>query len=287
MLGCASGQVRRDLAVEYYNLGNAHYRIGNLEKAIELFNRSIDFDPSILSSHSNLSLALIRQGKAAEARDLLRRLLDQEPENTSLLQILSYSYYIMNDTHEALETFDRILRLIPLDPWSLYNRGLVLWKSEQLEEAAKSFEELLLLGSELKGDLYQDALFNLGEIYLQQQRAEEAVGYLERYLEWQPEDNEGLLLLGQGYRELALYSDAMDVYDLMLAMDETQAEVWMAKAEILLTRIEDEVRGIDALTRALDLGFTDAERLDSLVKDQRNIAGARVEEILDARDLLP
>jgi tetratricopeptide (TPR) repeat protein len=280
---CTSTQIRTDLAMEYYNLGNAYYRLGDYERAIELYHRSIDYDSEILNTPYNLSLALIRRGSAEEAKELLQQLLEREPDNVSLLRILGYANYSQGSHEEALLIFERILNLVPGDPGTVYNRGIVLWEMEHLEEARRSFQELLLREGDNRGELYRDTLFNLGELLLQMNNAGEAAIYFERYLEWESDDADALSHLAEAYRELERYLDAVEVYQVLLSLDGEQEEVWMSLAEIYLTRVEDERRGIEALARALDLGFSEQSRFDGLLAEPTLVAPDEIRQMIEHR----
>ena len=66
------------LAANLVNLGLAYTELGELEKAHDFLQRSIDIrlacnSDRIGNSYSNMSSLLIRMGKAAEAEEMLRR----------------------------------------------------------------------------------------------------------------------------------------------------------------------------------------------------------------------
>ena len=131
LIGCVSSAIKHELGVEYYNLGNAYYKIQSYEKAIEFFTKSIAQDSDLIHAHYNLSLALIKQGRGAEADKILLELLLEEPQNVSVLQILGYSYFVQRRNKEALAIFDEILELAPEDANALYNIAIILWDQEQ------------------------------------------------------------------------------------------------------------------------------------------------------------
>ena len=286
LFGCAS-TVKHDLAVEYYNLGNAYYKIKEYEKAIEFFNKSIAQDPSLLHAHYNLSVALIQKGRGAEANRILRTLLEKEPENTAILGILGYSLYVQKKGEEALEIFARILSLNPHDPNALYNRGVVLWDLGRKGEAEETFKDLLSSHSEKGDEIREDTLFNLGKLLAELERFKEAIEYLEEYLEWRNKDVDALSLLSKAYRSVERYNKALEILDTRLTVDENVAAIWMDRAEILLARVEDPVMGMEALSQALSLGFKDKKRIKLLLDDPGLIQREQIEEILRYYELMP
>lgn len=286
LFGCASN-ARHTLAVEYYNLGNAYYEIKDYSRAIDFFQKSIEHDPELLHAHYNLSLALIQQGRGEEANKALLELLEKDPDNTAVLQIIGYSLYVQGKGEEALEVFDRILELQTNDLNALYNRGIVLWELNRKIEAERSFKELLGFVSVENQELYPDTLFNLGKLLLEIGEQKEALTLLEEYVEWRSDDIEGFKLLAQEYRAEENYGKALQTYEQILILDSEQPEIWMDKAELLLTKIEDPLSGLEAVDQAITLGFDDKDRLDNLLNDPGLVEKEALKAVLEQWDLLP
>jgi tetratricopeptide (TPR) repeat protein len=286
IIGCASN-IRRELAVEYYNLGNAYYKIKRYEEAIGYFGKSISQDPSLLKAHFNLSLALIKQGRGNEAHEILSELLTRDPDNLDILQLLGYSLYVQGKGDEALIVFDQILEMEPQNLNARYNRGIVLWDIGRVEEAEQTFSDLLAILSEKDDELYPDTLFNLGKLLFDTDRSEEAITYLERYVEWRAKDIEAFLLLAGAHRKIERYDRALESYSQVLKLDNERKEVWMDRAEILLTKVQDPILGLEALSRALSLGFADEARIEALLNDSGLVDRVRVEAVLKSWNLLP
>lgn len=286
LFGCASN-ARHNLAVEYYNLGNAYYKIKDYSRAIDFFQKSIEHDPELLHAHYNLSLALIQQGRGEEANKALLELLEKDPDNTAVLQIIGYSLYVQGKGEEALEVFDRILELQTNDLNALYNRGIVLWELNRKIEAERSFRELLGFVSAENQELYPDTLFNLGKLLLEIGEQKEALTLLEEYVEWRSDDIEGFKLLAQEYRAEESYGKALKTYEQILILDSEQPEIWMDKAELLLTKIEDPLSGLEAVDQAIILGFDDKDRLETLLNDPGLVEKEALKAVLEQWDLLP
>jgi tetratricopeptide (TPR) repeat protein len=266
--------------VDYYNLGNAYYELKRYDQAILYFNKSIDQDPSLLHAHHNLSLALIREGRGKEAYEVLTGLLEKDPDNIAVLQLLGYSLYVQGRGEEALEVYDKILEMDPNNLNAHYNRGIVLWDLGREKEVETVFRDLLESLTSEDTELYRDTLFNLGKLLLEGGDYGEAVVYLERYIEWRNDDVEAFELLARAYRSLESYDKALESYARILKLDDDLHDIWMDRAEILLTKIQDPLLGLEALNRALSLGFEDEKRIDNLLDDPGLVEKDRVEAIL-------
>ncbi len=283
--GCVSSDARKELAREYYNLGNSYYKIQDFDRAVDFFNQALVLDPKLLDAHYNLSLALIKQGRGEKAEALLLELLEEAPGNISVLQILSYSYFRQGKVVEAISVLDTILEIALDNRDALYNKGIIYWKNDEEEKAVEEFLNLLSVLPENGSTYYTDTLYNLGRILMDMKDTGKAVTFLERYLEWKEEDIEVNLMLAEGYKDLERYGSSLEVYTRVLVLDSSVSEAWMAQAEILLTRIKDPREGLKALDQALSRGFSDQERLTALLDHPELIEKEGVEDLLKSYSL--
>ena len=280
--GCLSSSISSDLAVEYYNIGYAQYEMGQHAAAVRMFREAIRLDPALMKARFNLALALIKQGSYSEADPVLEQLLEQDPRNTSVLEVLYYSYHIQGEDDRALAVIGDLLEIAPENSDARYNRALILWKLDRKEEAQAEFRRLL---EESPDDL--EAVYNLGTILVELGRSEEAASYLEEYLQTRPDDVQANLSLARAYAALKEYYRALDAYAIVIALEAKSQEAWFEKAQILLTKVEDPEKGLEALRQALDLGFRDTELSSQLLAFPDLIDRENVEELLGKRGLLP
>jgi tetratricopeptide (TPR) repeat protein len=283
--GCVSSDARKELAREYYNLGNSYYTIQDFDRAVDFFNQALALDPKLLDAHYNLSLALIKQGRGEKAEALLLKLLEETPENISILQILSYSYFRQGKVVEAISVLDTILEISADNRDALYNKGLIYWKNNEEEQAVEEFLKLLSVLPENGSQYYTDTLYNLGRLFMDMKDARKAAAFLERYLVWKEEDVEVNLMLAESYKDMEQYGSSLEVYTRLLVLDSSISEAWMAQAEILLTKIQDPREGLKALDQALSRGFSDHERLTALLDNPELIEKEGVADLLKSYSL--
>jgi len=281
LAACVSQSVKGEMAKEYYNLGNAYYEIREYDRAIAYYNLAISQDPELLGAHYNLSLAFIKEGREEEAERVLLRLLERDPENVSILQLLAYVYYQSGSAAKAIETLTKVLVLSPKDVDALHNMAIIYWESGQMQDASRAFAELLGIVPADGSELYTETLFNYGRLLMQTGEEQKAAEELERYLVWHEQDLEAQRLLARAYTALEQYDRALEALDRILELDGSLGDVWFEKAVILLTQIEDPVQGLAALREALERGFADQERIESLVEDPDLIDKSDVQDILE------
>ncbi len=131
-----------------FNLGICFSRLGNLDKAIEYYEKTLELVPDYPEVLNNLGNAIMRKG----------------------------------DTHLAVKKFEEALNILPNYPKALNNLGKAKSILRLEGEAMENFEKAV----EIESD-YFDARFNLAISYLKLRRPEDAVIEFQILLEKKPQ----------------------------------------------------------------------------------------------------
>jgi tetratricopeptide (TPR) repeat protein len=281
-VGCATDTRGREIALEYFNLGNAYLELGRLDEAARAYEAALRLDPSLARADYNLAVAYVRLGRAGEAADILDRLAAEQPDSVTVLLASGWALHEACRDDAALARYDAVAGMAPENQDALYNSGLILWRMGRSREAADRFARLLAIAP---GDT--DALYNLGSLELALDEPAAAADHLGRYVEEKPQDAEGLLLLASAWERQRQFSRALEAYDRIVAANANEARGWFGRARLLLTVVEDPDRGLADLRRALEAGFADKAAAAALVANETLLAREDVEKELAARGLLP
>ena len=183
-------------ALAYYHLGYHYYNQGQYIKAKviweEALNLGLDED-TVAEIQDNIGkmdfkvqyeegYSLVFQGRSEEA---LEKLLPLEAEHSdwwNLLFMIGLAYKYMNEIEEAKAYFERILILKPHQVDTMVELGLCEAASYNLEKAIEHFST----AAKIKED--PEILCNLGMAYLNNGELDEAIYYVERAYELNPED---------------------------------------------------------------------------------------------------
>ena len=282
LLGCASPPRDRGLAIEYYNIGNAYLELGRLEKALDAYRNSLRLDPGFLKADYNLALTHARMKSTAEAESILKRMLADDPENVALMATLAWAYHLGGRDQEALATYDEVLEIAPENADAWYNSGLILWRMQRQEEALRRLRQVLVLSPE-----DPQGLLGAGSLLLSTGDPAAAEDTLARYIEKKPDDMDARYMLADSRERQRAFARAIAAYDGILARDQKQAGAWFGKARLLLTVIEDPTRGLEALHKAIELGFADRDAAKVLQDSEGLLERGAVEQAMKESGLLP
>lgn len=280
--GCASDPRVREIAAEYYNIGNAFFELGQYEKAIDAYRSALRFDPSLVKGDYNLALTYARMKRLPEAEQLLKKLLADDPANVTVMSTLAWAYHLAGRDEEAVSQYDAVLAIAPENADAWYNSALILWKLEKKQEALERLRKLLAIAPE-----DAEGLFGAGSLLLSMDDAAGAEEYLGRFVQKKPDDIDARYLLADSLERQRKLSRVLEEYDRILERDAKQANAWFGKARLLLTVIEDPDSGLAALRKSLDLGFKDREAAALLLASPELLERQAVEAALKERDMLP
>ena len=234
---CVTSESAKQIASDYYNIGNAFFDLGQYEKAVTYYQDALRADPGMVKADYNLALTLVRMKRIDEAVVILKRLLTDDQKNTTLMAALGWAYHQQGKDKEALDEYNAVLALSPADQNALYNSGIILWKLTKKDDALQRFRQVLSIAPD-----DTDALFAAGSILLSLDQPKDSADMLSRYVEKKPNDVDAWYLIAGAAERQHKYSRALEAYDKVIAIDPKQANAWFGEARLLLTVVEDPRR---------------------------------------------
>ena len=185
-----------NFALAYYHLGYHYYNQSQYIKAKVIWEEAIKIglDEDIIAEiQENIGkmdykvqyeegYSLVFQGKFEEGLDKLLPLEEQYGDWWNLLFIIGIAYKNMGEMDRAIHYFDKILIIKPNQVDTLVELALCEASSFNMERAV----ELLEQAAKIKED--PEILCNLGMAYLNTGNIDDAIYYIERAYELNPED---------------------------------------------------------------------------------------------------
>lgn len=162
--------------------GTLAYSRGELEQALEMFERQILERPSDAESHSNAAQVLIRLGRTTDALPLLERAVALDESRWAYRFNLARCRGLLGDWIGAASDYGAASGLFPGDYATLFNHAQALHRAGREEEAAARYREAIAA----KPD---DPSFHLALGISEEKRgqAAEAIAAYRQFLEMAPE----------------------------------------------------------------------------------------------------
>lgn len=287
--GCASeGGLQGETAAAYYDLGNAYAELARHEDAVKAYNRAIELEPELFSASFNLAQIYIERSEYGKAALLLDELREREPENGLILEALAWLAYLQDDRERALSHYRRIMALQPANFNAYYNSGVLMEAKGQFRQALNLYEKAYALQPE------PELLYDMAFQYLQLEDWERGIELLEGYLDEETQDASAFIALGDAYRRLKLYREALNAYQSAVDLGGVNAAQAVAggsgrglslgralfeQAIIYFLAVEDGQKGLQKLEKALEAGYRDEERLEELRAALPDDLGEKIREL--------
>jgi len=138
-VGRKSNESFENIGKAYIRIGNAHFKKGDLEKAISSYN------DSLTEHRSKLGLGLL-----TKAERILKKKKEEEyinPEIASKVKEEGNEYFKKGEFTEAIKSYREAHKRNPKDSGILNNLGFALMKIREYNEAIKSFDKSLSIDS--------------------------------------------------------------------------------------------------------------------------------------------
>jgi tetratricopeptide (TPR) repeat protein len=166
----------------YNNLGNALLQKGQVDEALEQFQKSLAIFPNYVEAHSNLGTALFQKGRVEDAVAHYNKALEINPNHAQANYNLGLALFQKGQVDDAIARYQRALKTDPYHPETHNNLGNALLRKGQVDQALEQFQMAL----EINPD-YVDARSNLGVTLFQKGQLDDAVAQYKKALDINPD----------------------------------------------------------------------------------------------------
>jgi len=213
----AHAQVRVDVSrcrsgeqAALFHLGRAEYERGREqgEAAIFHYTCALERDPSLALAYHGRGYVYGLRAEYTLALADLALALDLEPQNTDFLTSRGFIYSRMGELNAALNDLNRSLAFDPNSGRAYNNRAAVFMGLGNLNRAQQDFERAAELGT----DPPEQALWNLGTLFMRRGDLPRAVDALHRAARLNPNNASLFKQLGDLYLQMGNLGAARDQY---------------------------------------------------------------------------
>ncbi len=194
--------------------------VGNAEKALV---HAGFFGPGSITGFDAVSLNIsgdqhYQKGDIQGAIDEFQRGLRLSPSDTNLLNSLGVCYGVLGDYDKALATFEMVIWLAPQELMAVYNKGYVLLCQGQPEQALECF----LAAEALEPGVFE-VVFHIGQLYMEGGQAQQAKPYLEAASRANNRSGPAYRHLGACLNQLGLTKEAIQAYKAVVKINPQDA----------------------------------------------------------------
>lgn len=289
-----------DLALSYLKVGKQYCsnniellselafcleKVGDVDKAIDVYNDIIDIDPYYADAWFNLAQVFLGQNRYRQALHAYEMCLTIDDSDSLVWLQKGHAHFSLDEFHEAIECYEHCLKDTK-DNWQLYlflaecydklgdcdmairyNRkvleaqpsnydalialGCCLMEKKQLDEA----QDLLSAAVKLRPQA-SEAWFNMGEVLNFKNQPADAVSYYMRAIELDPKNIDAMIALATTYIDEDKPSEALPVLLSVKAMEPETPRLYLLLA-VVYYGLNDSENLLDCLGKMVTSGTED------------------------------
>ncbi len=215
-------------AEAYSNLGNLYKDLGDLNKAEDFIRKSISLSPNFANAHSNLASILSELGKLKEAEASIRKAIKINPNHYMAYTNLGGILMSQGKLKEAEISTLKAIKITPSEAIAHSNLGAILKSQglyEQAEISARKAIEIEPLDAEFN--------YNLGTILKDRNKLIDAEIFTQKAITLNPNYAEAYLNLGSIKSDLGKLDEAEISTRKAIKLNPSVAECYYNLGEIL------------------------------------------------------
>lgn len=208
---------RQQQAIDAFNEGIGKIQAGDAAGALPLFEQAVEIDPTIAAAHRTIAAILHNLGQLDEALEPARRYLEMEQMPPDFASMFFDIFAAAGDprAEEAKQMAIEAGMGADLAP-GVFSQGVQAVRSGDDERAIELFREAASLNPRL-----HQAYRNIGTIFFNDGKFEEALVELDRTLEIDPRNQEALRMKYFSFASLGRLEDSIEAGKAWIAVNPT------------------------------------------------------------------
>lgn len=255
---CVTLKIRKQVAIDYYNLGTSYLESKNYPKAIESFEKSLEYDSNSAETILNLILAYQFDKNYDKVEEYILRYNKKiKFEYTKkLAMILGNNYFYKGNFNQAIKVYDEYIKSYPNDPNSYFNMGLCYIKLLDEEKAINYFLEAYRIDNK-----HVPSIFNLAYYYYKKKDYNNSLFYHSLLLDLDNKNPDIFYKLTQLEFEIEEYEQAKDHILKAISLDEKNPDYYIMAAKVYAKGYKDKSKTLEYIEKAFKNNFKDISYL--------------------------
>lgn len=132
-------------AIFHSHCGYALLMAGRHEAALEKFDYALHLQPDNYEHKVYKACVLAEKARLTEAHAILHELVEEHSDNQEILRHYANVLFLMRDDHEALLSYNKLLKSDPNNLEAIHHRGIIFLRQGNRNDAVRCFREYLVL----------------------------------------------------------------------------------------------------------------------------------------------
>ncbi|EAR86199.2 tetratricopeptide repeat protein (macronuclear) [Tetrahymena thermophila SB210] len=195
-----------------YNIAFIKYQQGKINKAIKLFNESLNLNPQNIKCYHSLAFLYQKLGMLEEAIQLLQKSLTLKPISATSLMLLGITFHQKGMIGQAIRSFKKCLKLDPNKQICYIHLGKVFHDKGFFDEAIELYQKGLKLNSNSKDK--EIFYYSLGMAFLDKGYINSMIKIFRLHVQSSENNANFYNNLGNYYHQKCKYVDAIKFYQI-------------------------------------------------------------------------
>ena len=213
-----------DAYLKEHWLGMLSFHKGDMEKALDHFNRSVAANAAFADNYSMIGQTCAKMGKARQAVEAYEKWTSVEPASERAWSQYGMALLGAHELDRAQEALNKALALNPKSGLVYNYLGALAVERHQPKEAEEFFRKSVALDPQ-----NQFAHLNLAQLLILGGRHKEALAPLTKALEIQRDNQFALFYMGRYFQMEKDFGKAADYYEKALTKD---PKLWVARTSV-------------------------------------------------------
>ncbi len=257
---CVSIKTKKNVAIDYYNLGNDYLEVKNYKKAIESFNKSLEYDQKSTNTILNLIITCqLNKDFISAEKNIIKHFKKGDNEySKKLLMLLGNNYYLQGKYNQAIKTYNEYREAYPDNATCYFNLGLTQLKLSDEEEALDYFLEAYN-----KDNKFIAAIYNIADYYYKNKDYDNSFYYFSLLENLDKKNPDIYYRLGQLEYHIEEYEHSKKHFLEAIKLDSKNSEYYISLAKVYSKGYNNRIKTLENIENALKNGFKDLKYLQS------------------------
>jgi tetratricopeptide (TPR) repeat protein len=208
-------------------LGMSYYGTQDFAQAAKHLRIAARADPGSTELHQALAQSCLKAKQYSCAMEEFRQILQKDPDSVAAHVLLGEALDGLDKTSDAVVELQAAAKVAPREPEVHFGLGFLYWKLQRYDEAQRAFEDELAIDAD-----HAQSLAYLGDIEMKKNNSEKAISLLSKAVQLNNQIRIAYLDLGGVFAEQKRYEEALAALRRAVALDPGQAD-----AHYILARV--------------------------------------------------